>query len=207
MTLSARLLSRFIRFKVTGLIRTPPKFNKEEVKDDLRALWLVTRYLCTLKVCLDYGFEFLPVQGPSMLPTINQAGDLLLIDKLTPRFTGYEYDDVVIAKSPTKLNAQVCKRIRAMEGDAIYVPPLPDNPDCCGQWVTVPKGYVWLEGDNSLQSNDSRYYGPVPLALVTGRVVCRVWPMRDGLLGRLDANPLPGPASSSILTRGSSHER
>ena len=49
----------------------------------------------------------------------------------------------------------------------------------------VPDGHIWLEGDNSLDSVDSRSYGPIPAGLVIGRVVCRVWPIRGkALLGR-----------------------
>lgn len=40
----------------------------------------------------------------------------------------------------------------------------------------IPRGHVWLEGDNPENSMDSRNYGPVPAALVQGRVVGRVWP-------------------------------
>lgn len=35
--------------------------------------------------------------------------------------------------------------------------------------VTVPKGHVWVEGDNPTCSVDSRHFGAVPLALVLGR--------------------------------------
>ena len=49
----------------------------------------------------------------------------------------------------------------------------------------VPDGNIWLEGDNSLESVDSRSYGPVPAGLIVGRVLCRVWPLRGkALLGR-----------------------
>jgi len=47
-----------------------------------------------------------------------------------------------------------------------------------GYAVYVPKGYVWVEGDNPLYSIDSRHYGPLPLSNVRGRVVYRMWPMR-----------------------------
>lgn len=39
------------------------------------------------------------------------------------------------------------------------------------QYVTVPKGHVFLGGDNLACSTDSREYGPVPLALVKGKIV------------------------------------
>jgi len=40
----------------------------------------------------------------------------------------------------------------------------------------VPPHHVWLQGDNTHNSNDSRAYGPVPEALIHGRVFFRVWP-------------------------------
>lgn len=44
------------------------------------------------------------------------------------------------------------------------------------QYVTVPLGHVWLAGDNLANSTDSRHYGPVPLGMVRGKVVARVYP-------------------------------
>lgn len=44
------------------------------------------------------------------------------------------------------------------------------------QYITVPVGHVWLAGDNMANSTDSRHYGPVPLGLVRGKVIARVWP-------------------------------
>jgi len=43
----------------------------------------------------------------------------------------------------------------------------------------VPRGHVWLEGDNRNNSADSRTYGPVPQGLVRGRALCRVWPPKE----------------------------
>ena len=46
-------------------------------------------------------------------------------------------------------------------------------------WVQVPKGHVWLQGDNIVNSTDSRHYGPVPYTLLRGRVLLRFWPPQD----------------------------
>ncbi|EIW67974.1 hypothetical protein TREMEDRAFT_69505 [Tremella mesenterica DSM 1558] len=43
-----------------------------------------------------------------------------------------------------------------------------------GQWVKIPKGHVWLQGDNISNSTDSRMYGPVPVGIITGKVLARV---------------------------------
>ena len=40
--------------------------------------------------------------------------------------------------------------------------------------MQVPPGYVWLQGDNYINSTDSRHYGPVPYALLQGKVVLKV---------------------------------
>jgi len=44
-------------------------------------------------------------------------------------------------------------------------------------------GHVWLQGDNLIMSRDSREYGPVPLGLVKGRVVCQVGDINGGGVG------------------------
>jgi len=43
----------------------------------------------------------------------------------------------------------------------------------------VPPHHVWLQGDNTRNSNDSRHYGPVPTALLRGRMCFRMWPPRQ----------------------------
>ncbi|PWZ03377.1 LexA/Signal peptidase [Testicularia cyperi] len=44
------------------------------------------------------------------------------------------------------------------------------------QYITIPRGHVWLAGDNMANSTDSRHYGPVPLGLIRGKAVARIWP-------------------------------
>ena len=40
--------------------------------------------------------------------------------------------------------------------------------------IRVPKGHVWIQGDNLSNSIDSRNYGAVPEATLKGRVLARV---------------------------------
>jgi signal peptidase I len=43
--------------------------------------------------------------------------------------------------------------------------------------VKVPKGRLWLMGDNRDNSEDSRVFGTVPESTVVGRAVVRPWPL------------------------------
>lgn len=42
--------------------------------------------------------------------------------------------------------------------------------------VFVPRGYIWVEGDNRIMSSDSNRYGPIPASLVYGKAVAIIWP-------------------------------
>jgi len=45
---------------------------------------------------------------------------------------------------------------------------------CASVPFQVPRGHVWLEGDNLENSSDSRAYGPVPYGLLRSRVLYKV---------------------------------
>ena len=65
-----------------------------------------------------------------------------------------------------KLNSLLCKRIIAVEEEYVEVN---------GVSYFVPLGHVWIEGDNKPHSFDSRNYGPIPTALLDGRVIFKIW--------------------------------
>ena len=134
----------------------------------LKALQLVGVIYCVKT----YGFDFSTTWGASMLPLIREDGNIVVVDKLTPRFTGYKKGDVVVAAVPTDGHL-VLKRICGVSGESVAV-------DRIGKrHITVPQGQAWLLGDNRPASLDSRNYGPVPVALIQGRVAAVLWPPSD----------------------------
>lgn len=103
-----------------------------------------------------------------MEPTL-ESNNILLTEHVTPRIQRLRRGDIVIARSPSNPKQNICKRITAVSGDKV-------RGSFPSRSQIVPKGHVWLEGDNSGNSADSRIYGPVPEGLIRSRVVCRVWP-------------------------------
>ena len=115
-----------------------------------------------------------------MYPTLALQGDYLVsirttllkafVDRRSPHIDRGDLIDLV---SPSNPSYSVCKRVVGVEGDVVCFDPsgLKANKD---EYVKVPRGYLWVAGDNLSQSTDSRDYGPVPLGLVRGKVIARV---------------------------------
>ena len=144
--------------------KTPPP--PEEDLLDVASLWNLVKFGAFLHCLHEYVVEVSMCCGPSMLPTFNATGDIVLMDRLSPRLGRVGVGDIVICKSPTHPHQTVCKRVAALGGGR--VPSFPS--------ATVPEGHAWLLGDNAENSTDSRVYGPVPTAMIKGRVVCRIFP-------------------------------
>ncbi len=130
-----------------------------------------------------------------MYPTFETSGDCIVIDRWS-RHHGLQVGDIIVAKSPNKPSETVCKRVLGLPGDVVYDNG-PDNVylHAAVRPFTVPAGHMWLQGDNTSNSNDSRNYGAVPLAMCVGRATYRVWPLhRFGPIPRVPSTPAPpGP--------------
>lgn len=136
-------------------------------------LGAVLRYFCYAHVVTEYIVDITACVGPSMLPTINESGDVFVCENITRRFGEWEKGMVVVATHPKDPHGSVCKRILGLPGDKVCT-----NPDSFGvkKFETLSKGQVWLQGDNLSNSTDSRSYGAVPIALIRSKVIARVWP-------------------------------
>lgn len=111
----------------------------------------------------------------SMYPVIkeDEIGVCRKVASYPEEYKELKVNDIVIVTSPEDPNKFICKRIKALEGEEVNY----SDDSFLSQFGIssfarefVPKGHVWLEGDNSNYSLDSRNFGAVPIGLVSSVV-------------------------------------
>ena len=95
------------------------------------------------------------VSGVSMLPTLNH-GIEVLIDPRSYRVSSPQIGDIVLFHHPYQRGTTLIKRISRLSETTLR-----------------REAGLFLEGDNSRKSTDSRHFGPVPLSRVIGKVTSR----------------------------------
>ncbi|KAI3915819.1 hypothetical protein MKX01_013275 [Papaver californicum] len=157
---------------------------KSIAKEAFDKTLLAGKVMCFVHVTNTYICTHVLPHGPSMLPTLNLTGDWILSEKISIRLGKVHNGDIVIVRSPENPRKFIVKRIMGMEGDTVTYIVNPKNSEKC-RTITVPKGHVWIQGDNIYSSNDSRHFGSIPYGLVQGKVFFRIWPVNGfGSLGQ-----------------------
>lgn len=159
-------------------------------------------YCLTVAVLL---FVFLvrivTVDGDSMHPTLLHRDVLILLS--SHWYQSPESGDIVVAKIPELSNEPIVKRVAAVEGDTVDLDPETGAVLVNGQRLnsgtgtttpvlgsglertefplTVQPNHVFLLGDNSAVSLDSRYevIGQVDNRCILGKVIFLAWPGAD----------------------------
>ena len=145
-----------------------------------------------------YAVQAFVVPSASMTPTL-QPGDRIIVDKLSS--TIHRGDIVVFHRAPGDHDPEypiLVKRVIglpgetiAQRGSTIYVDGVPLAqpwlPYLTGQCAVpskpvpttkIPPGQYFVMGDCRGDSEDSRYWGTVPVSDVIGKVTAIIW--RDG---------------------------
>jgi signal peptidase I len=153
-----------------------------------------------------YVAQMFFIPSGSMLPTL-QIGDRIVVDKLSYDLGSVHRGDIVVFGKPQLEQADytdLVKRVIGLPGDVIsasdgridingrplaepWLPnPLPPTyPSPVPQAFSlqhpyrVPPGEYYVMGDNRTDSEDSRYFGPIPGSLIVGKMALRVWPLDD----------------------------
>jgi signal peptidase I len=118
------------------------------------------------------NFKTVQVSGVSMLPTLKD-GQRVLVSKAYWLVGPIHKGDIVVIRDETPTGF-IIKRIHFMAGEKVDWKWVPDSWQLKDGPMVVPEGQIFVMGDNKPQSEDSRRFGPVPIADVLGKVV--VWP-------------------------------
>jgi signal peptidase I len=143
--------------------------------------------LLTLVLVRIFVAEPFRIPSESMVPTL-KPGDQALVNKLS----GEPHRGDLIAFHAPRTGEILLKRVVATGGQRVgiedgvlvvdgrrqrerYADPDAIDSVYFGP-ITVPRGDVFVLGDNRANSEDSRNFGPVPADRVIGRATAIVWP-------------------------------
>lgn len=140
------------------------------------------------------------VPSPSMVPTI-EVQDRFLSNKTAYWFKEPQRFDIIVFRPPEIAGSKddFVKRIIGLPGETISIQkgvvyinekplkesyitpdraPIHDFPS-----YRIPEGHLFVLGDNRNNSQDSRYWGPVPIENIKGKAWWRFWPInRMGII-------------------------
>lgn len=162
---------------------------REGNRSDRQAVWLIFP-LTILLIGLVSWFTVLHttamVDGLSMYPTLHDR-DYLLVTRGYSRPVRGDIIQFRESADQTDAKNQLVKRVIAVPGDTVEVRSgeaivngAPERGshelqlaegDVSTAEMTVPEGTVFVLGDNRPDSVDSRFFGPVPLSLVSGKAI------------------------------------
>lgn len=147
-----------------------------------------------------YVIQGYAIPSGSMEETI-MTGDTIFSERVSYYMRDPAPGDIITFQDPEIPNRVLIKRCIAVGGQtvdmrdgALYIDGvLQDEPYTNGALTypltrtladisypyTVPQGSVWVMGDNRMNSQDSRYFGPIPQSTVMGRAFMVYWPLEN----------------------------
>ena len=138
-----------------------------------------SRIIVTFTICFSiialtgfifHNYEIIKVQGQSMAPTLHH-GQFLIADKT---YGNLDYSDIIIFDiNKSEFSGRAIKRIAAMQGDSIKIEhhqllindSIIQDYECALENIeyTLNEGELFVLGDNSEGSTDSRDFGPISI--------------------------------------------
>ncbi|XXG87071.1 hypothetical protein AAC387_Pa11g1853 [Persea americana] len=155
--------------------------------------FLVMAFVWSFLIFVEIRF----IQSSSMYPALC-VGDRIIAEKVSYYFKSPDIEDIVLFRAPKNLQDMgfrkdevIIKRIVARAGDLIevnhglvYINGIAQEEDFIAEQPTyrmnptyVPKGHVYVMGDNRNNSCDSHVWGPLPIKYIIGKYVMHSRPL------------------------------
>ena len=146
--------------------------------------------LVVLLLVVSFFIKPIIVEGVSMLPTL-ESKDYLIVSKQSYNFGEPERGDIVVFPHDEGIDEKLyVKRVIGLPEDHIviedgnvYINNKKLNEDYIAENYTsgdidlvIPKGRIFVMGDNRGNSSDSRFFGTVKIDEVLGEAVVRLFP-------------------------------
>ncbi|MFL0197497.1 signal peptidase I [Clostridium sp. WILCCON 0269] len=163
----------------------------------------IKEYALSILVAIGFAFVFhsyvfarADVTGPSMQPTFNDR-DVIFVEKVSTEIGHINRSEIVIFNSKNQNNDTYIKRVIGIAGDKIDIKDgkvylngqaitesyLPQGtitePNSFNTEYVIPKGYIFVLGDNRGNSTDSRILGLINIKDVKGHVIFRAYPFKN----------------------------
>ena len=195
------LIAIIIALAVKYFVGTPTIVKQKSMNNTLvegQRLWL-NRWVRTVKGEYHYG-DIVTFEAPSeTYPSLAQIDFDNPVAKYNNEPKGLFGKFIYYVLETTKTS--YIKRIIGLEGDHIKIEDgkvyrnnqelkedyLPEGATTSGKTyadVIVPKGCVFVMGDNREHSTDSREFGCIPVSKIESRVAFRFWPFNK--FGKID---------------------
>jgi signal peptidase I len=126
------------------------------------------------------------IPSESMVHTL-EVGDRVLVSRVSYHLHEPRRGDIVVFTSPFETQAKGSNRSGEtvegkngkilINGRQLVEPYLAEEPVGDFPPKTIPKGQLWVMGDNRNRSSDSRVFGPIKKSKIVGRAILRIWPV------------------------------
>jgi signal peptidase I len=173
----------------------PAPSGKSAWRENLESLIWAVAVALAIRTFIVAPFK---IPSGSMRPTLIE-GDRILVSKFLYRFREPQRGEVIVFRYPSDPKRPFIKRLAAVGGDRVEIRhgqvlvngEALDGPGIfrsnyyqnegaygqAGQVIEVPPEALFVLGDNSGSSHDSRFWGFVPRRLVIGKALCIFWPV------------------------------
>ena len=178
--------------------------NKNEVLEWIKVIAIVFVFAWAIRMFI---FTPIDVQGASMMPTY-EDGDRIIVNKIGTKISDYEHFDVIVFEATEDTN--YIKRVIGLPGahiaykdDVLHINGEPYDEQYLEEYkaelkdsgtltedftleqytgeTTIPKGYLFVLGDNRRKSSDSRdaRVGLISMEKVLGTTSIVFWPLNN----------------------------